>query len=55
MCVLIHDDGPRLLWKLAKVEELVREKDGLIRSVKVRTQNGLNNSAIVKLYPLEAY
>jgi transposase InsO family protein len=53
--VLVHDDAPRLLWKLAVVEELVKGNDGLIRSAKIRTQNGLTNRAIVKLYPLEVY
>ncbi|XP_060559754.1 uncharacterized protein LOC132719841 [Ruditapes philippinarum] len=53
--VLVHDDVPRLLWKLAVVEELVPGKDGLIRSAKIRAQNGLTNRAIVKLYPLEMY
>ncbi len=51
--VLVHDDIPRLQWKLAVVEELVSGKDGLIRSAKIRTQNGFTNRAIVKLYPLE--
>jgi hypothetical protein len=53
--VLVHDDVPRLLWKLAVVEELVPGKDGLIRSAKIQPQNGLTNRAIVKLYPLEMY
>jgi hypothetical protein len=41
--ILVHDDVPRLLWKLAVVEELVPGKDGLIRS----------NRAIVKHYPIK--
>lgn len=51
--VQIHDDTSRLTWKLAVVEELVRGRDGFIRSATVRTQNGLTNRPIVKLYPLE--
>lgn len=46
--VLIHDDTPRVRWKLAVVETVNRSADGLIRS-----DNGITNSPITRLHPLE--
>ena len=51
--VLIHDDGPRVYWKLAVIEKLSKGGDGLIRSAEVRTSNGKTNRPIARLYPLE--
>ena len=51
--VLIHNEGPRLYWKLAVVEELIVGGDGLVRAANIRTSNGRTNRPIVKLYPLE--
>ncbi|XP_053389692.1 uncharacterized protein LOC128552674 [Mercenaria mercenaria] len=51
--VQVHDDGSRLLWKLAVVEELVPGRDGLIRAAKIRTGSGHTTRPIVRLYPLE--
>ena len=51
--VQIHDETPRSRWKLAVVEELIQGKDGLTRAAKIRTNNGVTNRPIVKLYPLE--
>jgi hypothetical protein len=53
--VQIHDDSPRITWKLAVVDELIFGKDGLIRAVKLRTSYGLTNRPISKLYPIEEY
>ena len=49
----MHDDTPRLRWKLAVIEELVKGKDRLIRSAVIRTSNGVTNRPIAKLYPME--
>lgn len=46
-----EDDSPRINWKLAKIIE--QENDRMIRSVKLRSQNGIINKPISKLYPLE--
>jgi len=35
--VLIHNEGPRLDWKLAVVEELIVGGDGLVRAANIRT------------------
>lgn len=52
--VLIHaDNKPRLNWDLGKVCDLTTGKDGLIRSVKLKTKNGFTNRPLSKLYPLE--
>ena len=41
--VLVHDDCPRINWKMAVVEGLVKGGDGLVRSVNIRTKNGATN------------
>ena len=51
--VLIHDDTPRIQWKLAIIEKINKGEDGLIRSVNVKTSTGKTNRPITKLYPLE--
>ncbi|XP_053380188.1 uncharacterized protein LOC123561644 [Mercenaria mercenaria] len=51
--VQVHEDCPRLRWKLAVVEEQMPGKDGLTRSAMIRTGSGLTTRAIKKLYPLE--
>ena len=51
--VLIHSEKARLLWHMAVIESLIRGKDGLVRTVNLRTSNGRTNRPITKLYPLE--
>ena len=51
--VQIHDDVPRIQWKLRVIEGLNRGNDGYIRSVTVCTANGRTNRPIAHLYPLE--
>ena len=51
--VLIHDDCPRINWRMAVVESLVTGKDGMVRSANIRTKNGMTNRPVTKLYPLE--
>jgi hypothetical protein len=53
--VLIHDeDTKRLMWSTGLVTELRKSRDGLNRSVTLRTPNGNSiNRAIQCLYPLE--
>ena len=38
--LLIHNDTPRMQWKLAIIEGLNKGEDGLIRSANVRTFTG---------------
>ena len=38
--VLIHDETPRTQWKLGVIIQLHRGKDGLVRSVTLRTIKG---------------
>lgn len=51
--VQIHDDSPRVNWKLARVESLMRGNDGLVRAATLITSSGHTNRPISKLYPLE--
>ena len=51
--VLIHDDSPRVNWKLALVTSINRGRDGFVRSVNIRTANGTSNRPITRLHPLE--
>ena len=51
--VQIHNEGPRINWRLAVVEELITGKDGLVRAANIRTSTGRTNRPIIKLYPLE--
>ena len=50
--VIVHDDIPRMMWKLAEIEELIG-RDGLTRAAMIITANGKTNRPISKLYPLE--
>ena len=50
---LIHDDGPRLHWRLAIVDSLIQGNDGLVRAVNVRTNNRITSGPISRLYPSE--
>ena len=51
--VLVHNDGPRILWRLAVVENLIYGSDGLVRAANIRTSTGRTNRPIVRLIPLE--
>ena len=51
--VLVHDDSPRITWRLAVVEDTISGEDGLIRAANIRTSTGKTNRPITKLYPLE--
>lgn len=53
--VQVHDDSPRTTWKIAIVEELIYGRDNLVRSAVIRTNSGVTNRPIVKLYPLEVH
>ena len=51
--VLIHDDTPRIKWKLAVVTDLIKGNDGHGRAASVCTSTGQTNRPIARLYPLE--
>ena len=51
--VVVHDDCPRLQWKLAVIDDLVEGNDGLIRSAHISTANHKTSRPITRLYPLE--
>ena len=39
--VLVHDDTPRINWKYAVIESVIRGNDGLIRTVNICTSSGI--------------
>ena len=51
--ILVHDDTPRLQWRLAVIEKLIRGLDGFARAAKIRTSTGKTNRPVAKLYPLD--
>ena len=51
--VLVHDDTPRVNWRYAVIEGVIRGNDGLIRAANIRMSTGKTTRPITKLYPLE--
>ena len=52
--VLIREDNcPRLQWPLGVVEEMKRGRDGVVRTVKVRTKNGILLRPVQRIHNLE--
>ena len=51
--VIVHDNTPRLQWKLAIIEDLIKGNDGLVHAAHIRTDNCRTTRPIVELYPLE--
>ena len=51
--VIIHDDNPRVEWKIGKVTDLIPGKDGEERVAKVLSNKTELTRATYKLYPLE--
>ena len=51
--VIVHDDKPRLQWRLAVVEDIIKGRDNLVRAAHIRMGNYKTTRPIVKLYPLE--
>ena len=51
--VFVEEAGKRLTWPLAKVIELHPGKDGIVRSVSLRTKFGVKKRPVQRLVPLE--
>ncbi|XP_064089190.1 uncharacterized protein LOC135203387 [Macrobrachium nipponense] len=52
--VLLHNETPRCMWKLARVIQLMPSSDGTGQSCeKLQTSNGETTRSVDKLYPLE--
>ena len=49
----MHNDTPRLQWRLSVIEELIKGLDGFVRAARIRTNGGKTDCPIAKLYPLE--
>ena len=47
--VLLAEPGTaRCLWKLARVEELLRGEDGVVRAAKIRVNKGLKKASVLR-------
>ena len=51
--MIVHDDKPRVQWKLAVVEDLIEGGDGMVRAAHIRMDKLKTTRPIVKLYSLE--
>ena len=51
--MLVHDECPRINWKLAVIEGLTTGNDGIVHSANIQTKTGVTNRPMLKLYPLE--
>ena len=51
--VIVHDEKPRMQWKLALSEGLIKGGDNLVRAAHIRIGSYRTTRPIVKLYPLE--
>ena len=51
--VIVHDEKPRMQWRLAVVEGLIKGGDNLTRAAHIRIGNYRTTRPIVKLYLLE--
>ena len=48
--VSVHDEGPRLNWRLAVITKLLVGGDGLIHAAEIRTSTGTTNRPIANLF-----
>ena len=56
MLVLLKDDNiPSLKWPMARIIKVIPGKDGKVRVVQVRTQNGIYTRSITKIAVLPIY
>ncbi|XP_065911109.1 uncharacterized protein [Dysidea avara] len=52
--VTVHEDNkPRLQWRLAIVEDLIKGNDDQVRAAHIRTSTHTTTRPVAKLYPLE--
>jgi len=51
--VIVEEDLPRPLWKLARIIDLIRGRDGIIRTVKLNILGKIFKRSITQIFPLE--
>ena len=51
--ILKNESTKRLFWKIAKVEELIRSIDGVVRSAKIRVLNSETRKPIIIRRPIQ--
>lgn len=52
--VLVHDDGPRLFWRINRIMKLYRSPDHECMVTQIKAGAEVTTRQVVKLYPLEA-
>ena len=52
---MIHDDIPRLRWKLAIIEDVIKSNDGLVHAAHIKTGNCRTTRPIVKLHTVKCW
>ena len=55
--MIVHEDNkPRLQWRLAIVEDLIKGNDGQVQAAHIRTSSHKTTTQpVAKLYPLEVH
>ena len=51
--VVYHHQNKRNQWKLGKVEQLIKGRDGVVRAAEIKVGRNQIKRPITKLYPLE--
>ena len=51
--MLVHNERPRINWRLANIKDLIIGGDNLVRTAVIHTCTGETNRPITKLYPLK--
>ena len=41
--VLMHDDTPKMQWRLAMIKEVIKGLDGFVRAARIQTNSGKTN------------
>ncbi|GFX43590.1 DUF5641 domain-containing protein [Trichonephila clavipes] len=53
MVLIGNDNKKRLSWPIAKIIELIPDRDGEIRTVRLKTQHGTVIRPVQRIFPLE--
>ena len=53
LVVLVDDDVKRGKWPLGRITKVVPSEDGVVRTVEVKTKNGIYTRPAVKICKLE--
>ena len=51
--VLVHEDTPRIKWKMGRIMNLLPGTDGIVRTVKLKIGRNISVRPVARLYPIE--